>query len=166
MEQTTALVRIDDPRVILDLRYCTTNNITKKIISNIKEVYLTENAGNKLLLAVDKLYLAGYKLVVWDSYRTKATQNELRLVCSDDNFVARDSHHCKGLAIDVSLADMNGVFSDMGTDFDDFSPNAFSTAQNITQLSKNNRKILKGAMESNGFEQDKYEWWHFNFKHS
>ncbi len=166
MEQTTALVRIDDPRVILDLRYCTTNNITKKIISNIKEVYLTENAGNKLLLAVDKLYLAGYKLVVWDSYRTKATQNELRLVCSDDNFVARDSNHCKGLAIDVSLADMNGVFSDMGTDFDDFSPNAFSTAQNITQLSKNNRKILKGAMESNGFEQDMYEWWHFNFKHS
>ena len=99
--------------------------------------------------------------MVWDSYRTTETQSKLRLVCSDNNFVALDSDHCKGLAIDVTLALLNGELLDMGTDFDDFSPKAYSNAQTVTQLAKNNRKILRDAMESNGFEHDKYEWWHF-----
>ncbi|MDO8265867.1 MAG: M15 family metallopeptidase [Candidatus Saccharibacteria bacterium] len=156
-------VSINDPRIILDLRYTTTNNIANKIISNIKELRLEKNAGSMLIVAVNKLYEAGYKLVIWDSYRSEATQSELRLVCSDDNFVALYSNHCLGLAIDVTLADVKGKLLDMGTDFDDFISKANSNARNVSQLVKNNRKILKDAMESNGFEQDKHEWWHFDF---
>ena len=52
----------------------------------------------------------------------------------------------------------------MGTPFDFFGPKSHTANQSISTQARKNRLILKGAMEKQGFENYRKEWWHYTFK--
>ena len=157
------IVKFDDPRIISDLRYSSSSNIAGIPISDIKKVQVADSMVKLLRKVLEELELCNLKLVFWDAYRLEATQKKLRKINSNNNFVAEISNHCKGLAVDVTLANKDNKYLDMGTDFDDFSIKARSDYEGLSKKQMKNRRELKKVMEINGFSQDVYEWWHFNF---
>jgi D-alanyl-D-alanine dipeptidase len=153
------------PDLIIDLRYATPNNIAKK------SLYVTPSqcipkldkaAANMLTVAADLLRQQSCRLVVWDAYRPQSVQATLLSLEPDSRYVNPKSNHCRGLAVDVTLADMQSNYLDMATDFDDFSPLAHSDVAGLTPAQTRNRAILFSAMSTVGFIQWPYEWWHFD----
>jgi D-alanyl-D-alanine dipeptidase len=74
-----------------------------------------------------------------------------------------------GAAIDLSILDAKGAPLDMGAGFDDFHPIAYPSLEDsflrtgqLTALQVKNRKILRNAMQAQGFRQLPTEWWHYN----
>jgi D-alanyl-D-alanine dipeptidase len=56
----------------------------------------------------------------------------------------------------------NGI--DMGTGFDCFHELSHTANNNISELQKNNRQLLKKLMEKYGFKNYDLEWWHYTLK--
>jgi D-alanyl-D-alanine dipeptidase len=79
------------------------------------------------------------------------------------------SLHNMGAAIDLTITDANGKPLDMGAGFDDirqlaypiFEDSFLRTGQ-LTALQVKNRKLLRNAMQAQGFRQLPTEWWHYN----
>lgn len=76
------------------------------------------------------------------------------------------NHNCGG-AIDVTLINSKGDIIDMGTPYPDkgFGPEWHSKfkmlSEEITEEQKENRKILREAMEKEEFVWYPGEWWHY-----
>lgn len=74
--------------------------------------------------------------------------------------------HSTGGAIDLTLADKRtGLEADMGTAFDDFTPQshtiAFEGADN--ERVRENRRLLYWVMTEAGFVNLPSEWWHYDY---
>lgn len=153
------------PDVIIDLRYATPNNITHRVLYNQKnpKAKLSRVAALRLASAAEEFSQHGLKIVVWDGYRSLAVQKKLLGANNDQRYVLEESKHCKGLAIDLTLAKRNNKLLDMGTDYDDFTEKAHVTANCLTPEQVSNRQILLTTMQRNGFKQWPYEWWHFDY---
>ncbi len=154
------------PDAKVDLRYATTNNFTGKLLyTSPQDIIpkLEESAALALVQSSNRLRQQSLYIVIWDSYRPTAIQQQLRQVNDDSDYVSENSNHCRGLAIDITLMTSDGVYLDMGTDFDEFTPKAHADDRSINDVQQDNRQILKTAMESAGFKQWPYEWWHFDF---
>jgi D-alanyl-D-alanine dipeptidase len=76
------------------------------------------------------------------------------------------NHNCGG-AVDVVLGRVDGTLVDMGAPYPshgsdmDFASKFPMLSLDITDEQKANRKILREAMESQGFVWYPGEWWHF-----
>lgn len=76
------------------------------------------------------------------------------------------NHHCGG-AVDVTLVYSDGTLLDMGTPYLDkdmdisFYHKFKMLSDEITDEQKENRKILRDAMESEDFVWYPNEWWHY-----
>jgi len=151
------------PDILLDLRYSSTNNVCGKQISNMQVAMLKYEAAKALQEAAVQLKKQGFDILVWDAYRTKETQHELRKISDQEKYVSKVSHHSKGIAIDLTLLDYKGLKLDMGCDFDYFTKKASENYPGLTDTQKANRKLLRVVMESAGFTQLKSEWWHYDF---
>ncbi len=76
---------------------------------------------------------------------------------------AKGSMHNRGLALDIGLADVNGKLLDMGTAYDTFSPESWSTHVFENEKINQNRSLLRGMMKAAGFSGIRTEWWHFSY---
>lgn len=152
------------PDAILDIRYATGNNIAGRVLYDAAQPELEIVAAEQLVEAAEAFRAQGLRIVIWDGYRTPEVQRQLRAVNSDDHYVLEDSKHCEGLAIDLTLARPDGRYLDMGTDYDDFTPRAHADATELTDEQRANRALLAGTMQSCGFTQWPYEWWHFDYQ--
>lgn len=127
-------------------------------------------------------------LVVWDGYRTIATQaalydgylDELTMVHPDwpadalEEAAARyvtppspsaltPPPHLTGGAVDLTLGDHEGRPLDLGTDFDAFVPEAGARAlEDVPGRPRDLRRTLFWAMSGQGFTAYVEEWWHFD----
>ena len=149
---------------LFDLRYASEDNITGEVLYHDNPPALDTAAAQQLKKVEESLEVQGYRLVIWDAYRPAEVQEKLRAIQSDSRYVAEDSNHNHGVAIDLSLALADGTYLDMGTDFDDFTPAAHVEAEGLTDNQQSNRQILAAAMEEHGFRQWPYEWWHFDYE--
>lgn len=154
------------PSVVLDLRYATDRNVLGEVLYDPNFVaQLDEPAAQALAKATEYFMVLGYSIVLWDAYRTPAVHQRLLTIeqPEPDMYIVRDSEHCKGLAVDVTLATNKGEYLDMGTDHDDFSPRAHRDAEGLTQQQQTHRQLLLDGMAQAGFEPMATEWWHFNY---
>lgn len=149
--------------LILDLRYTTDANFTGQKVFDRDQVLLESNVAQQFLAAVDDFDKQGYRVVVWDAYRSSEEQEKLLEVNNDARYVARESNHCKGTAVDMTLATKDGQYLDMGTDFDCFTEEAHANYPGLTSIQAKNRQLLTQTMERYGFGVHLYEWWHFDF---
>lgn len=154
---------IESSYVMRDFRYVTEHNFTGKKVFDRDQVLLEPGAASHFLAAVADFWEQGYFVVVWDAFRTPDEQRKLLQVCDDARYVATDSNHCKGLAVDITLADSRQAYLDMGTDFDCFSEEAHSDYTNLSKEQLKNRQCLTETMHRHGFAVHPYEWWHFDF---
>lgn len=178
---------IDD--VILDIRYAGNHNFVGEPIDGYEAPYaiLTVKAANRLKKAADTFREMGYRIKIFDAYRPQSAvqhfvrwsedESDTRMQAEfypefedknqlvEQGYIARNSSHMKGSAIDITLTDMEGNELDMGTCFDYFGRKAWHNASGLTAEQKANRKLLKSVMESNGFLSYNKEWWHYRLEH-
>jgi D-alanyl-D-alanine dipeptidase len=79
------------------------------------------------------------------------------------------SLHNMGAAIDLTILDARGKPLDMGAGFDDIRhiaypiyEDSFLRTGQLTPQQVQNRKLLRSAMQAQGFRQLPTEWWHYN----
>ncbi|MDI9350191.1 MAG: D-alanyl-D-alanine dipeptidase [Candidatus Symbiobacter sp.] len=150
------------------LAYATEHNFTGKVvydgIAAKPQAWLHENAKNALYRAADHAAVMGYGLLVYDAFRPTEAQWRLWHHTPDANFVAdprRGSPHSRGVAVDLTLVDGQGVPLDMGTPFDDFTPRSFHSDRTIAAAAQRNRCVLLGIMTAAGWDFFQNEWWHY-----
>lgn len=150
------------PDIIIDLKYATIHNFTRKKIYFFSDAYLRYGTLKKLFSVQNDLRKLGYRLKIWDAYRPISAQFDLWAVCPNPLYVADPnkgfSSHSKGNTVDVTLVDIHGVELSMPTAFDDFS--ALKNQKSVQAVE--NAALLKNVMVSNGFNADSDEWWHFS----
>ncbi len=150
--------------ILLDLAYATDNNFTGAPVYGRAACYLHAEAFAKLERARDLAAAIGLRLRVFDAFRPAEAQWVLWNHTPNPVFVAdprRGSSHSRGVAVDLTLADADGESLDMGTGFDDFTPQAHHGRTDIPAEAQRNRALLLGIMSAAGWELYTKEWWHY-----
>lgn len=176
------------PDVIEDIRYAGEHNFVGEIIDGYERntAIMTREAALALKEAADIFREMGYRIKIFDAYRPQSAvrhfvrwsedeqdmkmqaefypeyKNKSLLV--DQGYIARNSSHMRGSAIDLTLTDMEGNELDMGTCFDYFGKKSWHDAKNISEEATKNRELLKSVMEDCGFKPFQQEWWHYRLK--
>lgn len=165
-------VRSVDGTVRTDPRYATADNFTGAPLPGYEapRILLRREVAAALGRVQDGLRARGLGLKVFDGYRpVRATlamvdwaertgQRELL----DSGYIARRSRHNLGVAVDLTLIELEtGTELGMGTPFDRFAPEAHTA--NAEGEVRRHRETLVRAMESAGFMNYEKEWWHFSY---
>ena len=151
------------PKLFIDLKYATKKNFTNKQQYRFGQCYMRDEVARALHNVCLELENKGFGICIWDAYRPLSVQKNFQAFVEDKRYVAEDSPHCKGIAIDLTLLDAQGNYLDMGSDFDDFSEKAHHNFGKLDQAVKERRRLLRNVMENNGFEALETEWWHYTY---
>lgn len=163
-------VRTIVPDAVIELRYATTHNFTGERLYPAEARCLVHSSlAPGLRAAAKKLRAQGYVLVFWDCYRPHSVQLKMWQVVPNPAWVAQPGDYSKshesGRSVDVTLASAStGRLLDMGTDFDDFTPEAMAYAtEGLTAAQLEHRRMLREAMQAGGtLSVYSGEWWHFD----
>ena len=156
-----------DGTILIELRYATPNNFTKRPIYPADMPALVRpRVAERLVVAQKYLKKKGYSLKIWDAYRSSSAQKQLFQAMHHRSYVADPdgeigSMHTRGAAVDATLVDASGREVAMPTDFDNFTPAALITYQGGQPQVRANLKLLQKAMAHGGFYGLRTEWWHF-----
>jgi D-alanyl-D-alanine dipeptidase len=98
--------------------------------------------------------------------------NEAKQTLFEKGYIAKTSNHTQGHTVDLSLLQcpvpknsnrhLKCKPVEMGTPFDFFDVASHTDAQQISEQAKQNRRLLKSAMEAEGFTNLPQEWWHYS----
>lgn len=181
-ENNDPMVDLESSELAIEPKYF------KQGLSTDPKLYLREETVTKLLRV--QRSLGKLELKIWDAFRSRDVQNSIyqkywndkhrsypqwdkeKLRLEVGKFVSPPYEkdqvppHSTGGAVDITLLDENKKELDMGTEFDSFGPEAnpffFAIYKNKPNITKN-RRILREAMEAEGFTIDESEWWHFDY---
>ncbi len=160
-------VRAAVPDALIDLRYATANNfVGTPLYPSGARCLVHESLAEGLAVAAAQLRAQGLRLVFWDCYRPHDVQVRMFEVVSNPAWVARPGDYSKshesGRSVDVTTYGANGL-TDMGTDFDSFTPDALAYATDgVSPAAQHNRAVLRAAMAAGGLSVYDGEWWHFD----
>lgn len=157
------------PNVMLDIRYATPRNFMGTTLYPAARAIAQRPAARALAAVQQDLARHALGLVVYDAYRpwyiTKAFWDATPP--AQRGFVANPadgSKHNRGCAVDVGLVALQtGERIEMPSDYDEFTPRAFSDYPGGTSRARYFRALLRRTMEAHGFTVNPTEWWHFNF---
>jgi len=155
--------------VIIDLRYASKNNVCGHELYSYPFCYLHPDAEKALKKAVEIAKAINLKIKIWDCFRPLEVQkymfNKFPSDGASGGFVSNPEGgvipHCRGVAIDLTLCNLDGNELEMGTDFDEFSSLAFHGCREISIEAQKNRLTLAGIMALAGFDFYQNEWWHY-----
>jgi len=126
---------------------------------------LRKSVAERLAVAARTLRAQGFRLLAWDCWRGQGAQRALWKAHPHPGSVAdpsRGSLHQRGVAVDVTLADLAGTPVEMPTRFDEFGPQAAADAPLPDGPARTHREALRAAMHAAGFRVNPAEWWHFS----
>lgn len=153
-------------RIILDIRYATTNNFTGRPVYPTAKAFLRRATAEKLAIVQSELERHNLGLKVYDAYRPLAVQKLFWAIVPDERYVAnpaKGSRHNRGTAVDVTLVRLDtGLEQPMPSGYDDFSDKAHYTWTNTTVEAIRDRTLLCDTMVRHGFAPMPSEWWHFD----
>lgn len=161
-------VRKAIPGISIDLRYGTPDNVAgRPLYPKHMPCLLRVETMEKLKTAQAILRAQGYGIRIWDAYRSPEAQEVLHQAGAHTHmFLSPEtlgwSRHCGGIAVDVTLVDVNNHEQRMPTGFDAGLQNAASDYRGGDPLVAKNLQILQKAMQQAGFTQVTAEWWHFD----
>ena len=181
--------------ILIDLKYSTSDNfVGVDMYGELETAYLEREFAKRGVRAqhILKQRHPEYTLLIYDAARPISVQRNMRKVVEDtefEDFVAdgtRGGRHNYGVAVDLTIATLDGKPLDMGAGFDDFTEAASvkGTADNsdpstrtlevyrdyINNLAKRgvisyeaaaNRIILVEVMHEAGLYPYRREWWHY-----
>lgn len=184
-----------NPEIIVELKYSTTDNfIGEDMYGELNKAYFVQDFALKIVDAqrILKEKYPQYTLLIYDAARPISVQRAMRRVVEGtefENFVAdgtRGGRHNYGVAVDLTIATLDGTPLDMGTDFDALTDasavketpdnsdiktrtiSVFSSYINglaqrgvISYEAAANRILLMEVMCEAGLVPYRREWWHF-----
>lgn len=160
-------VRSAVPDAVVDLRYAGSDNfVGVPLYPAGARCLVHESLAEGLATAAATLRASGLRLVFWDCYRPHDVQVRMFEVVSNPAWVAKPGpysrSHESGRSVDVTTAG-SAALTDMGTDFDDFTPTAPAYATDgVSAAAQHNRAVLREAMAAGGLAVYSGEWWHFD----
>ena len=168
------------PDAGVSLSYYSEDNFTGRRITGYEanRAVLTTEACEALKKAADNLREQGYRIYIFDAYRPVDAVQDFVAWGQDENDIARkedfyptltkkelfnmyissDSKHSRGSTIDLTLMKLDGSEVNMGCHFDYFNELAHTFTDLIDAQTRENRMILRRAMEAAGFEGSSTEW--------
>jgi D-alanyl-D-alanine dipeptidase len=152
---------------VYDMKYATEDNFLKAKVYDCAECYLRLKTVSALVEANKEFIKKGYRIKLFDCYRPLDIQKKMWKIVSNPKYVAdpaKGSIHNRGGAVDITLVDTTGKELDMGTAFDFFGIEASHNYTKLSDTVKQNRILLKSAMEAANFNSFDSEWWHYNLK--
>ncbi|MEL6140079.1 MAG: M15 family metallopeptidase [Bacteroidota bacterium] len=156
-----------DPTIRLDLRYATDNNFVGEKMYDCGRCFYRPKVARALVRVHQALRQQNLGLKMYDCYRPGPYQQRLWDKVPDPRYVARPekgSVHSRGAAADLTVVHFEtGEELDMGTNFDFFGKEAYTTTTDLPEEVLSNRKLFQQAMIAEGFLTIRTEWWHFNF---
>jgi zinc D-Ala-D-Ala dipeptidase len=161
------LIAISAPEydVDIDLRYATADNVTGRRLYRRAPCLLNCEAAAALGRAATLARELGLRLRIYDAFRPLEVQLALVRQFPGSPYVSDprsgSAPHCRGAAVDLTLADADGSPLDMGTGFDDFTNAAQHGATGVAPDAQRNRALLLGLMTAAGWDFYRREWWHY-----
>jgi len=159
-----------DPTIRLEIRYATTNNFLGTVFYSQARAFMQRPAAEAVVRANRELKALGYGLLIHDAYRpwyvTKvfwdATPDDKKVFVADP---AKGSRHNRGCAVDLTLYDLKTKKPiEMVSTYDETTARAYPDYPGGTSLQRWHRKLLRDAMEAEGFTVYEAEWWHFDYQ--
>ena len=188
-------IRALDSEILVDLKYSTTDNFMGvDMYGELEIAYLEREFAKRVVRAQQLLQERHpeYTLLIYDAARPISVQRAMRKAVEGtefESFVAdgtRGGRHNYGVAVDLTIATLDGTPLDMGAGFDDFTEAASvkGTADNsdpntrtlkvyrdyinslaargiISREAAANRIMLVEVMHEAGLYPYRREWWHF-----
>ncbi len=188
-------IRELDSSILVDLKYSSTDNfVGVDMYRELETAYLEREFAKRVVRAQQLLQQRHpeYTLLIYDAARPISVQRAMRKAVEGtefEGFVAdgtRGGRHNYGVAVDLTIATLDGRPLDMGAGFDDFTEAASvkGTADNsdpetrtikvytdyINSLAKRgvisyeaavNRIMLVEVMHEAGLYPYRREWWHY-----
>ena len=115
---------------------------------------------------VQRIYWEGYGAHLRKKYPSW-TEEQIYEENSKLNAPLDVAPHATGGAVDLTLADAEGRWLDMGTEFNaaplETANATFTDATNISDRAQAHRRLLVAAMKAAGFVNYPTEWWHWSY---
>jgi D-alanyl-D-alanine dipeptidase len=159
-----------DRSIRLEIRYATTNNFLGTVFYSQARAFMQRPAAEAVVRANRKLKSLGYGLLIHDAYRPwyvtkvfwEATPDDKKVFVADP---AKGSRHNRGCAVDLTLYDLKTKRPvEMVSTYDETTARAYPDYPGGTSLQRWHRKLLRDAMEAEGFTVYSAEWWHFDYQ--
>lgn len=162
------LVDLETLGIPLDIRYATANNFMKQTLYPSAKAFLRAPAARALADVHRELAAQGLGIKVFDGYRPYAVTVAMWEPIKNPDYVAdpkKGSRHNRGAAVDLTLIDLKtGAEVAMPTPYDDFTPRAAQSFNDLPADVLANRALLNDVMTRHGFDPLPSEWWHFDFR--
>lgn len=191
------MVNIQDlaPDILVDLKYSSNDNfVGVDMYGDLESAYLEKEFACRVVIAQKLLKRRNpnYTLLIYDAARPISVQRAMRKTVEGtelEQFIAdgrRGGRHNYGVAIDLTIATLDGNALDMGAGFDDFTnaasvkgtPDTSDPATRtidiyrkyieqlaskgiISHTAAENRILLIEVMYGAGLYPYRREWWHF-----
>jgi zinc D-Ala-D-Ala dipeptidase len=159
-----------DSSVQVDMRYSTSNNFAGRVLVGYEanRCFLLSVTAQNLHRVQEGLKESGLGLKVYDCYRPVSASVDMVKWTDETNnghllgeYIASRSGHNRGNVVDLTLVSLKtGRELDMGL-YDEFSEASW-TRNGASSGQKENRLLLKAAMEKGGFKNYSKEWWHYS----
>ncbi len=156
-----------DSTIQVDIKYATRDNFVGEVLYPCERCVLRQEVAEALIRVHRSTMLKGYGIKVFDCYRPRPIQQLLWDKVPDAHYVtppSKGSMHNRGVAVDVTLVDVQGRQMEMGTPYDFFGPEAHHTYQDLPQEVLHRRIFLRDEMAKEGFLHIRTEWWHYSLK--
>lgn len=184
-----------DDEILVELKYSSTDNfVGEDMYGNLERAYFEPSFADRVVKAqqILKRRNPNYTLLIYDAARPISVQRHMRKVVEGtqfEGFVAdgtKGGRHNYGVAVDLTISQIDGSPLDMGAEFDDFSkaasvkgtPDTDDPATRsidvyrdyvlglaergiISLEAANNRLLLIEVMLEAGLYPYRREWWHF-----
>lgn len=152
--------------LITDWKYATKENFTHIVLYHHPKALVRLPVARALQQVQQELTKQGLSLKFYDAYRPYSVTKKMWETVPDERYAANPAHgssHNRGIAVDVSLVDLQtGKELPMPTRFDDFTEKAHHGYSALPAQVKQNRDKLKTVMEKYGFSALATEWWHYS----
>lgn len=184
-----------DDSILVDLKYSTEDNfVGADMYGDLERAYLVPDFAQRIVVAQRLLRERNPELtlLVYDAARPISVQRRMRTIVEGtelEGFVAdgtRGGRHNYGVAVDLTIATIDGLPLDMGAGFDEFSPasavkgtpdtsdaatrtidvyidyvNMLVDSGVVSVDAACNRILLLEVMCEAGLVPYRREWWHF-----
>ena len=158
-------VRERAPDISINLVFAKSSNFMERRMYPRNICLLQEDTLNKLIAAQKIFRKDGYSIKIYDAYRPYHVTCELATFLADHVYLSdplTGSHHNRGVAIDMTLVNMDGVELAMPSLVHTLDKTAHRANPDMSEEARRNVAYMTEVMRSCGFIPYMQEWWHFS----